>query len=245
MLTTVGNPGWLGLILQGHTKIVPEPPNVTGDLRIFGARLLQPGAHQHEWIATVETTFLAVPNAVVETIHRESIGYVADGSGLLHTVIHNQLGSSTRMTHDELDGDAPEIQEPLHVQSPVVMAFTDRGLSAAHQAVNIPRAAQCPVPSSQVPVSHNAIKSIDMPVSHEVVCQVDFPVPADHIVEKAVQIPVLGYTKVVQHAQAGAQTSKLVTEPMVQPKRQKPNATSATQKQHGTTNRNHGWQTSN
>ena len=97
VLITAGDPGWLGLVLQGHTEAVPGAPNLTGDLKIFGAESLEPGVHQQPWVAVVETTFLAIPHAVTETIHRESVGYAADKSSLLQTVIHNQLGSLTQM----------------------------------------------------------------------------------------------------------------------------------------------------
>ena len=129
ILTTVGYPRWLGLVLQGHIEAVPGAPNLTGDLKIFGAESLEPRAHQQQWVAVVETTFLAIPYAVTEAIHQESVGY-ADSSGLLQTVIHNQLGSLTHIVHEDSEADAAELQEPLHILSPIVTAYMDRELDS-------------------------------------------------------------------------------------------------------------------
>ena len=53
------------------------------------------GVHKRQQVAVVATTFLAFYHLVTATIHLESTGYAAGGSGLLQAVIHTQLGSLT------------------------------------------------------------------------------------------------------------------------------------------------------
>ena len=82
---------------------------MTDELKISGAKLFERRVHQHQWVAVLETTFLAISHVVTEATHQESAWYVLDSSGKLQTVICHQLGSLIEITHDNPQDDSLEL----------------------------------------------------------------------------------------------------------------------------------------
>ena len=132
VLTTTWDPGWWGLVLEGHTEVVPGAPNLTTDLKIFGAE----SRSSPTIVRGRGRNYLPGYSPCDDRNHPPGI-YRMRGiqSAPLRAVIHLQLGSLTQIAHDNLDEDNSELQESLHVLSPIVTAYTDRDLEATYPLI--------------------------------------------------------------------------------------------------------------
>ena len=130
-LTKPTDPGWLGLIFQGHVKLNAE----RWDHRIFAVESLLPESHQQSWVADTEVTFLAIPVPVAQRITEESAAYAADTSDMLRTMVHSQLESIIQVqSHDQaMEDGAP--QSPMYVTRPAVAGVEEEELKQAEPAL--------------------------------------------------------------------------------------------------------------
>ena len=70
-LTKPTDPGWLGLIFQGHVKLNAEGK----DHCILAVESLLPESHKQSWVADTEVTFLAIAVPLAQHITEESAAY--------------------------------------------------------------------------------------------------------------------------------------------------------------------------
>ena len=130
-LTKPADPGWLGLIFQGHVKLNAE----RWDHRIFAVESLLPESHQQSWVADTEVTFLAIPVPVAQRITEESAAYAADTFDMLRTMVHGQLESIIQVqSHDQaMEDGAP--QSPMYVTRPAVAGVEEEELKQTEPAL--------------------------------------------------------------------------------------------------------------
>ena len=130
-LTKPTDPGWLGLIFQGHVKLNAE----RWDHRIFAVESLLPESHEQSWVADTEVTFLAIPVPVAQHILEELAAYAADTSDMLRTIVHGQLESIIQVqSHDQAMEDGAR-QSPTYVTRPAVAGLEEEELKQTEPAL--------------------------------------------------------------------------------------------------------------